>query len=381
MRRIVLGFYSLLFSLSLDNKAYSNIENKKEIISKVKNFTQIIEKEKKNQQGFVLAILYKDQVIYKSIHGYKKGKKYPITSKTLFPLASVSKPITATALALMAQKGKINLNEPFELPYIKNPIQFSNILSHTTGYQFSGDREIERGFSRNKLLNTLKNHPVDCEPFSCYRYSNATFSLVEEALSLYDLSYNEVMKNLNNSLQTKEIRLQVNKTNEDLAYPHLKQNVKGKILFKQLPYPPYYPKTVPASAGVFASLNGMVEFYKLAFGYKPNILSPRIAKSMFTPVIANNDAKKWNVQWPTKKENIESSYALGWRVLNIKTNPDNTLVYHPGFINGITSFIGFIPSKEVGIIILTNQGSKFASKNGIAFWSHIISSQKKSISF
>ncbi|GAA5251909.1 hypothetical protein [Candidatus Rickettsia kedanie] len=29
-----------------------------------------------------------------------------------------------------------------------------------------------------------------------------------------------------------------------------------------LPFPPYYPKTIPASAGIFASISGMIEIFK-----------------------------------------------------------------------------------------------------------------------
>ncbi|KAB8040853.1 serine hydrolase [Silvanigrella paludirubra] len=377
MKKKSIFFFSFILSLNFVNKAYSKNENKNEILNKIKDFTRSIEKEKKEQQGYAIAILYKDQVIYKSVYGNRKGNKNPITSKTLFPLASVSKPVTATAVALMVQKGKIDLYEPFNLPYLKNPIQFTNILSHTTGYQFSGNMEIEQGFNRTKLLNSLKNHPVNCEPTDCYLYSNATFSLVEDALELNNLNLNDIMSNLNHSLKINDIKLLTNKSNADVAFPHLKGTVKGKTVFKPLPFPPYYPKVVPASAGVFASINGMVEFYKLAFGYKPKILSPKIAKSMFTPVILNKDAHKWNIKWPVDKSKIESSYALGWRILNIKDRPNNTYVYHPGYINGITSFIGYIPSKEVGIIILTNQGSKFASKNGIELWRNLIKNEKK----
>lgn len=377
MKKNIIFIFSFTLSIIYANKSYSNTENKDEILNKVKNFTRTIEKEKKDQQGYAIAILYKDQVIYKSVHGYQKGNKNPITTRTLFPLASVSKSVTATALALMVQKGKIDLNESFKLPYLQNPIQFTNILSHTTGYLFSGNLEIEHGYNRTMLLNSLKNHPVNCEPSDCYLYSNATFSLVEDALELNDLNLNDIISNLNKSLKTNDIKLLTKKSNEEVAYPHYKNTVKGKTVFKPLPFPPHYPKIVPASAGIFASINGMVEFYKLSFGYKPKILSPKIAKSMFIPVIENRDAHKWNVKWPVNKSKIQSSYALGWRILNIKNNPNHTFIYHPGYINGVTSFIGYIPSKEVGIIILTNQSSKFASKNGIELWSKLIKKEKK----
>ncbi|AFC70628.1 serine hydrolase [Rickettsia australis] len=65
---------------------------------------------------------------------------------------------------------------------------------------------------------------------------------------------------------------------------------------------------------------------------------------------------------------IESYYALGWRILKVRGCPNKDLIFHLGYINGINSFIGFIPSEELGIIILVNQKGSFPLKNGLGLW-------------
>ncbi|WP_016769827.1 hypothetical protein [Rickettsia sibirica] len=41
---------------------------------------------------------------------------------------------------------------------------------------------------------------------------------------------------------------------------------------------------------------------------------------------------------------IESYYDLGWRILKVKGCSNKDLIFHSGYIiNGINSFIGFIP--------------------------------------
>lgn len=65
---------------------------------------------------------------------------------------------------------------------------------------------------------------------------------------------------------------------------------------------------------------------------------------------------------------IESYYALGWRILKLKNHANKGLIFHSGYIEGINSFIGFIPSEELGIIILINQNSKFPLKSGLELW-------------
>ncbi|AFB26932.1 MULTISPECIES: hypothetical protein [spotted fever group] len=66
---------------------------------------------------------------------------------------------------------------------------------------------------------------------------------------------------------------------------------------------------------------------------------------------------------------IESYYALGWRILKVKGCSNKDLIFHSDYIiNGINSFIGFIPSEELGIIILVNQEGSFPLKNGLGLW-------------
>ncbi|WP_371920422.1 serine hydrolase [Rickettsia sp. TH2014] len=83
-------------------------------------------------------------------------------------------------MALMVDQGSLDFDEKFKLPYLKNTISLNNILSHTTGYQFSGNIEIEQGMSHSKLLMLLQKQQASCKPGQCYKYSNIVFSLLEE---------------------------------------------------------------------------------------------------------------------------------------------------------------------------------------------------------
>ena len=91
---------------------------------------------------------------------------------------------------------------------------------------------------------------------------------------------------------------------------------------------------------------------------------------MYKIVKSNKDVFgfKWQPIWPIDQKMIESYYALGWRILKVKGRSNKDLIFHSGYINGINSFIGFIPSEELGIIILVNQEGSFPLKNGLGLW-------------
>ncbi len=330
----------------------------------LKSFIETLNSQKDEWQGGAIAILYKGHVVYKTTFGNQKGNTGPITSSTLFPLASVSKPVSAMAIALLLDQEKLDLDETFKLSYLKQPVNLKNILSHTTGYQFSGNSLIEKGIDRRKLLETLNRQKPRCNPGKCYTYSNLIFGLVEEALNTKRLSLSSAIQNLRTALQTEGIQIISIDSKMDIAYPHSND--------KPLPFPPYYPKAAPAAAGIFASIDGMIEVFKLSFGYRPDLIAQKTLDSLYTPLISNHDIDKWQIGWQCDRDKIDSYYGLGWRILKPADYPGKDLIFHSGYILGINTFIGFIPSEEIGIIILINQRPSGALKKCLDFWGEFL---------
>ncbi|OJV96813.1 MAG: hypothetical protein BGO43_00755 [Gammaproteobacteria bacterium 39-13] len=178
------------------------------------------------------------------------------------------------------------------------------------------------------------------------------------------------------ALKTNGIQIVPVNPNIALAYPHVIDTTKKNHSLKTLPFPPYYPKATPSAAGVFASLDGMIEFYKLSFGYRPDLISQTTLNLLYTPIITNRDIEKWPINWPYDRSGIKSSYARGWRILQTQQHPEKELIFHGGMIAGAQTFIGHIPDEEIGIIILVNQSSKVPLESGIQFWGNFLKKQK-----
>ncbi len=81
--------------------------------------------------------LKKGEILYEGAFGDAELSTYrPLTSRSVFNLASVSKPITATAILLLVQEGKLNLDDAVQkwipnLPY--EGITIRHLLNHTSG--------------------------------------------------------------------------------------------------------------------------------------------------------------------------------------------------------------------------------------------------------
>lgn len=147
--------------------------------------------------GAVTLVADKDKILSLEAVGYADvAAKKPMTKDAVFWIASQSKPITATALMLLVDEGKVNVDDPVEkyLPEFKNqwlaveqdkqhvllkkpqhPITVRNILTHTSGLPFKSAVE-EPTLDLLPLRNAVLSYaitPLQFEPDTKYQYSNA----------------------------------------------------------------------------------------------------------------------------------------------------------------------------------------------------------------
>src|ERR1700722_13508024 len=89
--------------------------------------------------GCALSVIKDGQIVYKRGYGMADmDHDVPITSKTVFHLASISKQFTAAAILLLAQDGKLSLDDDVhkyinELPDFGSPITIRELIHHTSG--------------------------------------------------------------------------------------------------------------------------------------------------------------------------------------------------------------------------------------------------------
>ncbi len=147
--------------------------------------------------GAVAFVADKNQVLGHVAIGYADiAAKRPMRPDSLFWIASQSKPITATALMMLVDEGKVKVADPVEkyLPEFRgqmvvaeqsdkhvllkkpaHPITVSNVLSHTSGLPFRSALEVPT-LDRLPLADRVRSYamtPLDFEPDTKYLYSNA----------------------------------------------------------------------------------------------------------------------------------------------------------------------------------------------------------------
>ncbi len=338
-------------------------ECERKISSPIRKTIDFITENLNSLQGGALAIVHDGHTVYQTTFGHACGKDRPITPRTLFPLASASKPVSALAVALQVKRGQISFSEQIKFSYLKKPVSLEMILSHTTGYLFRGNHLIEKGLSFQEIGEKVRTLSPQTSPSSFY--SNFTYNLVAEVLGQKGVPFSKAISDLSDALDSPGLRFLTappEKRDLPIACPHSKSG-------KCLKFPPYYPRTVPASAGIFASLEAMIQLLKLSLGEREDVLSREELARLYNQYIINEDPLRWGgIKWPGGKDKISAHYGFGWRILSHKDHPQMPFVFHSGWIEGVRTFIGFIPSKKVGIVYLLNHDKRAQHLEAMQLW-------------
>ena len=140
--------------------------------------------------GVVVVVVQDGQTVIAKGYGYADvGKKIPVDpDKTLFRVASVSKPFTATAVMQLAERGSLNLQDDVttHVPRLSiqrsysEPVTIAQLLTHTAGFDNSDIGDSARTPSEMMSLEQFlaeRMSPQVFPPGTLKHYSNHGYAL------------------------------------------------------------------------------------------------------------------------------------------------------------------------------------------------------------
>jgi CubicO group peptidase (beta-lactamase class C family) len=159
--------------------------------------------------GVAYGLVVDGKLVYKGNIGYTDiDKKIPVTSSSLFRIASMSKSFAAMAILKLRDEGKLNLDDPAylyipELKNLKYPtadaphITVRHLLSHSAGFPEDnpwGDRQLAD--TDKDLLEFIgKQISFSNPPGIAYEYSNLGFALLGKIITTYQgMRYQDYIK-------------------------------------------------------------------------------------------------------------------------------------------------------------------------------------------
>jgi CubicO group peptidase (beta-lactamase class C family) len=142
--------------------------------------------------GCALGIYENGQIVYKRGYGMANlNDDVPITPATVFHVASMSKQFTAAAILLLAQQGRLSLDDDVhkyipELPDLGERVTLRHLLHHTSGIRdqwsllrLAGWRYSQDLITDDDVMSVLvRQRALNFKPGDQYMYSNSGFTLL-----------------------------------------------------------------------------------------------------------------------------------------------------------------------------------------------------------
>lgn len=269
----------------------------------------------------------------------------PVDGDTIYELGSITKAYTGTLLADMANRGELKLDENLRalLAHQKTPerggkfISLQMLAQHTSGlprlpenFAPKDSRDPYVDYSEKLMLDFLKNYKLTRDPGEKCEYSNYGTGLLGQLLAARAKKpYEELLRErFFEPLKMEATYIQLPKElNARFADGH------DELLRPAM----HWDMAVLSAAGALrSSTNDQLKWLNVCLGNGPQ----RIVDAIKSAGVPRVSAGVPNMD-----------VALGWHILKAK---DGELVWHNGGTGGFRTFLGFVPSRKVGVVVLSN---------------------------
>src|SRR5919106_1374365 len=142
---------------------------------------QYVLAEMKTQQipGVSLAVIKNGQIILAKGYGLANVEhQVPVKPETIFQSGSMGKQFTATAVMMLMEEGKLNLDDKIskyfsDVPPTWEKITVRHLLTHTSGMtDYPSDFDFRRDYTEDQLLQRIRAVPLAFQPGEKWSYSN-----------------------------------------------------------------------------------------------------------------------------------------------------------------------------------------------------------------
>ncbi|MBB6130964.1 serine hydrolase [Mucilaginibacter lappiensis] len=317
--------------------------------------------------GLAVGIIKDGKLIYSKGFGVRSLRtQLPVTSKTLFGIASNTKAFTAAALGLLVDEGKLQWDDKvikyipeFKLydAYATQELTIRDLLCHRSGLATgAGDLMHDpdsTDFTVKDIIYNLRFIKPAYSFRSKFAYDNNLYLVAGEIIARVSKMRWEdfIEQRLLQPLQMNSSAASYNdcKLSANIIDPHNKVNDTTRVVTR------YTSTKDDAAGGIYSNVEDLSKWALMLMNSgrhgDKQLLSEQTAKQLWTPQtnIPVGNGGIYHTHF--------AAYGLGWFVLDVKGYKQ---IFHTGQDVGMVSEISMIPEIGLGIIVLTNNESNAA---------------------
>jgi CubicO group peptidase (beta-lactamase class C family) len=307
--------------------------------------------------GLAIAVVKDGEVILSKGYGYRDAdEELPVTPRTLFAIGSITKSFTVTLLGMIEDEGKVDWDEPVRsyLPDFELSDEVAteymtprDLVTHRSGLPRHDVLWYGSPLTRRELYERLRHIEPNREFREVFQYQNLMYMTAGylagqiagrnwEALVAERIFEPLDMSRSNFSVEDSQ-------KDDDFAYPHTEiDDVLKQIDFRNI-------DEIGPAGSINSSVEEMIRYVQLHMNKgklgEEQLLSSNNAEQMQMPQMAMRGTIQYD-------ELGHTSYGMGFFVTSYR---GRKLVHHGGGIDGFISLLSFMPSENVGMIVLTNK--------------------------
>ena len=298
--------------------------------------------------GVALGILHNGTVSIRGLGITNVEDSLPVTSHTVFPIASISKTFAATAMMRLVEQGKVDLRAPVRtyIPEFKvrdevatRDVTIHHLLTHLGGWegQVSGpDRGSE---TLANFLTTITDLMQVAPPGAAWSYNNAGFSIAGRVIE--KVTGNSINRSIRDLVFQPLALEHAGTTAGDFivnrfAAGHTTRDSKPAL------NRPFSPSVSVTAGGVGLCMTDLMAYarFHLGDGTAPNgerVLTRESLELMRTP--------------QARKQANDDDIGISW---HLRTMGTVRTASHGGTLGGHILLLEIVPERNFAIAILTN---------------------------
>ena len=297
-----------------------------------------------------IAVVQDGKIAYVQAYGNARlDPNMAATSAMRYSIGSISKQFTAAAILLLAEEGKLSLNDAVSkyVPGLTrgDEVTIRELLSHTSGYQDYWPQDyvpplMLQPISAEGIMDRWARKPLDFDPGTKWQYSNTNYVIagviVEKVSGMPLLQF--LSQHVFTPLQMKSVA----DTNQNKLPP---TDPGGYFRYA---LGPLHPAPKEGRGWMFAAGELAMTAEDLARWdismMDETVLKPASYQEMETEVLL--------------KDGVGTRYGLGVQVMNVN---GHRVLEHSGEVSGFTAENIVLPDDKLAVAVLTNQDAAEAA--------------------